>query len=109
MHESYGDVVLRHMDDLKLSDEQIGKIARIHQNNQQKIRDIGKKLRETRTSAYRLFLNPASDEAAIRNAAKDHTAAFDALVETALKSRAAIDAVLTQEQLNRLKSLKAEP
>jgi Spy/CpxP family protein refolding chaperone len=104
--ESYGDVVLRHADALKLSDEQVGKIARIHQNNQEKIGEIGKKLRATRKSAYHLFLNPASDEAAIRKAAKEHTAAFDELVETALKSRAAINAALTPEQLNQLKSFQ---
>jgi Spy/CpxP family protein refolding chaperone len=108
-HESYGDVVLRHADDLKLSDEQIGKIVRIHQDNQRKIKDIGRRLRETRNSAYALFLNPGSDEAAIRKAAKDHTAAFDELVETALKTRAAINAILTPDQSNQLKSFKAEP
>jgi len=108
-HESYGDVMLRHIDELKLSDEQIGKIVRIHQNNQQKIKEIGKRLRETQKSAYRLFLNPASDEAAVRKAAKDHAAAFDTLVDTAMNSRAAINAVLTPEQLNQLKSLGAEP
>ncbi|WP_168175371.1 Spy/CpxP family protein refolding chaperone [Methylocaldum sp. 14B] len=108
-HESYENVMLRHVNELKLSDEQIGKIVRIHQDNQQKIKEIGKKLRETQRSAYRLFLNPASDEAAIRIAAKNHSAAFDALVNTALSSRAAINAVLTPEQLNQLKSLGAEP
>jgi Spy/CpxP family protein refolding chaperone len=108
-HESYGDVVLRHIDDLKLSDEQIGRIARIHYTHQQKMEDIGQRLRETRKSAYEMFLTPSSDEAAIRQAAKDHTAAFDELVDTALKSRAAINAVLTPEQMNRLKSFKAEP
>lgn len=108
-HESYGDVMLRHIIELKLSDDQIGKIVRIHQDNQQKIKEIAKKLRETQRSTYKLFLNPASDEAAIRNAAKHHTAIFDTLVDTALSSRAAINAVLTPEQLNRLKTLKAEP
>jgi Spy/CpxP family protein refolding chaperone len=108
-HESYGDVMLRHIDDLKLSDEQIGKIVRIQQSDQQKIKEIGKRIREAQKSAYRLFLNPASDEAAIRKAAKDHAAAFDTLVNTAMNSRAAINAVLTPEQLNQLKSLGLEP
>jgi Spy/CpxP family protein refolding chaperone len=108
-HESYGDVVLRHIDDLKLGDEQIGRIARIHHANQQKMEDIGQRLHETQKSAHALFLTPSSDEAAIRKTAKDHTAAFDELVDTALKSRAAINAVLTPEQLNQLKSFKAEP
>lgn len=107
--EGYGEVVLRHTDELKLSDEQIGKIVRIHQANQRKIGEIGAKLHAARRTAYSLFLNPANDEAAIRNAAREHAAAFDELVDTALKSRAAIHAVLTPEQLNQLKSFKTEP
>lgn len=107
-HKGYAEVVLRYTDQLKLSDEQIGKITRIHQDNQQKIEEIGKKLRESMKRAHELFLNPASDEATIRKAAKEHTAVFDELVETALKSRNAINAILTPEQLNQLKSLKIE-
>lgn len=98
--ESYGDVVLRRVGDLALSDEQIGRITRIHLENQRKIRDIGWRLREARDSAYALFLAPSSSEAAIRQAARSHTAASDELVATALESRAAIDAVLTTEQGN---------
>jgi len=108
-NESYGDVMLRHIDELGLSDEQIGKIVRIRQNNQQKAKEIAKKFRETQKSALRFLLNPATDEAAIRKAAKDHSVAFDALVDTAMRSRTAINAVLTPEQLNRLKSLRDEP
>ena len=107
--ESYGDVVLRHMDVLKLSDEQIGRILRIHEENQRKIKELGRKLRELRKFAYELFLNPASDEPAIRKVGKDHNAAFDELVDTALKSRAAINAVLSPEQLSQLKSRKPSP
>lgn len=107
-HESYGDVVLRHIDTLKLNDEQVGRIERIHRENQARIEEIAKTLRETRHAAYQHFLNPASDEAAVRKAAKEHTAAFEELVETALKSRAAINAVLTPDQANQLKSLKLE-
>lgn len=107
--ESYGDVVLRHINELKLSDEQVGKIARIHRENQIKVEGIARKLRESRRTAYELFLKPASDESVIRKAAKDHTAAFDELVDTALKSRAAMNDVLTTDQLNQLKSFKVEP
>ena len=107
-HKGYAEVVLQHMDDLKLSDEQIGKITRIHQSNQKAVEELGKKVRESMKSAHELFLSPSSDEATIRKAAKEHTAAFDELVETALKSRNAINALLTPEQLQKLKSLKAE-
>jgi len=105
-HKSYAQVVLEHTDELKLSDEQIGKITRIHQETQRKVDEINKKLHETMRKAHETFLNPASDEEAIRKAAKEHAAAFDELVDTTLKARNAINAILTPEQLQKLKSLK---
>ena len=47
------------------------------------------------------FLNPEADEASIRKEAKEHAAV--------LKDRAAVNAVLTPEQLKPLKSLKSAP
>lgn len=107
-HKGYAEIVLQHIDELKLTDEQIGKITRIHQQNQQKITDIVKRAKESMTAAHSAFLNPAADEASIRKAAQEHTAAFNELVETALKSRNAINALLTPEQLQKLKTLKSE-
>jgi Spy/CpxP family protein refolding chaperone len=108
-HKGYAEIVIQHIQELKLTDEQIGKITRIHQENQQKVAGIGNRVKESMKAAHNTFLNPASDEAAIRKAAQEHTAAFNELVETALKSRNAINAVLTPEQLQKLKSLKSEP
>jgi periplasmic protein CpxP/Spy len=108
-HKGYAEIVLQHIQELKLTDDQIGKITRIHQENQQKVADIGKRVKESMKAAHDAFLNPASDEAAIRKAGQEHMAAFNELVETALKSRNAINADLTPEQLQKLKSLKSEP
>jgi protein CpxP len=108
-HHSYGQVVLERTDELKLSDEQIGKITRMQQENQRKVGDVNKKLHESMRKAHEAFLNPASDEEAIRTAAKEHAAAFDELVETTLKARNAINGILTPEQLQKLKSSKTKP
>jgi Spy/CpxP family protein refolding chaperone len=108
-HKGYAEVVLKHLGDLKLSDEQVGKITRIHQDNQAALETLGKKLRDSMRSAHELYLNPSSDEASIRKAAKEHNAAVDELVETALKSRNAINAVLTADQLQKLQTYKTAP
>ncbi len=108
-HKGYADVVLKFADELKLSDEQVGKISRIHMANQKKMMELGPKLHETLKAAHEVYLNPASDEAAIRKAAKAHNAVFDELVETALKTRSEINAILTPEQLKQLQSKKAAP
>lgn len=106
-HESYGDVIFRHADELRLTDEQIGKIYRIHQANQQRIGGISRKVNDATAWAHEIFLDPSKDEAAIRQAAKAHSAAFEELLETALKTRKDINAVLNPDQLAKLPTLKS--
>jgi len=60
-------------------------------------------------ATHEVYLNPASDEAGIRKAAKEHSTAFEQLLETNLKARSEINAVLTPEQLKTLQSQKIEP
>lgn len=107
--KGYADVVLQYGGELKLTDEQIGKITRIHMENQKKVDELGPKLHETLKAAHEVYLNPASDEAAIRKAAKEHSVAFEEFLEVTLKSRNAINAVLTPEQLKQLQSKKTTP
>lgn len=106
-HESYGDVILRQGEELQLTDEQIGKIYRLHRANQQRIKGIGQKVNDATAWAHAIFLDPSKDETAIRQAAKAHSAAFDELVESALKTRREINAILTPEQLAKLPALKS--
>ncbi len=108
-HEGYADVVLRHAGELKLSDEQIGKITRIHLANQKKFEELGPRLHETLKEAHNVYLDPTSDDNAIREAAKKHSVVFDDLLETGLKSRKEINAALTPDQLKQLQSKKAAP
>ena len=108
-HKGYADIVLQYTNELKLNDEQIGKITRIHQESQKKIEELGPKLHESLKATHEVFLNPASDEAAIRKSAKEHTKIFEELIETGLKSRNEINAVLTPEQLKQLQTKKVTP
>jgi len=108
-HRSYADVVLKFADELKLSDEQIGKITRVNQANQQQMDELGPKMHETIRATHETFLDPASDEASIRKVAKAHTDAFEQLLELNLKARKEINAVLTAEQLKLLQGKKLPP
>ena len=107
--KGYADIVLQYANDLKLSDEQIGKITRIHQAAQKSMEELGPKMHDSLKATHEVFLNPASDEAAIRKTAKEHTSLFNELVETALKSRNEINAVLTTDQLKQLQAKKVTP
>jgi Spy/CpxP family protein refolding chaperone len=102
----YAQVILDHADELKLTDEQVGKITRIHQENQARAEELGKKLHESMRETHEAFLNPASDEAAIKQKAQAHTTAFNEFLATALKLREAVNTVLTPSQRDQSKSLK---
>ena len=108
-HNGYADIVLQYTNELKLTDEQIGKITRIQQSSRPKMEELGPKLHESLKATHEAFLNPASDEAAIRKAAQEHSRIFNELVETGLKSRNEINAVLTTDQLKLLQTKKAAP
>ena len=64
------------------------------------------KVNDATAWAHEIFLDPSRDEAAIRQAAKAHCAAFDELLDTALETRKDINAVLNADQLAKLPALK---
>jgi Spy/CpxP family protein refolding chaperone len=103
---SYGDLILNHVNELKLSDDQVGKITRIQQDTRKKLEEVGGRVRDTRRETHQGFVSPSVDEAAVRRAAEAHGSAFMELVDTALKARTAINAVLNAEQLQKLKALR---
>jgi hypothetical protein len=87
----------------------MGKIYRIHQANQHRIRGISQKVNDATAWAHEIFLDPSKDETDIRQAAKAHSAAFDELFDTALKTRKEINAIFNTDQLAKLPALKSAP
>lgn len=104
-HEGYTHLVLSEADELKLTDEQLGKIMRVRLQHKKTYREIMKKMHESMSEEYKDFLNPSTEDAVIRKVAKERAAAFDQLVEEALKERDEVNAVLTPEQKKQLESV----
>jgi len=105
-HRGYAQVILGHATELKLTDDQIGKITRIHQESQNQTQALGKALRDSMRETHEIFLNPSADEAGIKEKAQAQTSAFNAFLEAGLKSREAVNGTLTPTQREQLKSLK---
>ena len=106
--KGYAHTVLMHAEALKLSDEQLGKIVRIKMRHQTAHQDLMERLHKSMMSAREGMMDPSAEEAGIRKAGKEHAEAFAAMIEDALKERGEVNAVLTPEQLDQLKSLKKE-
>jgi Spy/CpxP family protein refolding chaperone len=106
--KGYAHTVLMHAEALKLSDEQLGKIVRIKMRHQKAHQDLMERLHKSMMSAREGMMDPSAEEAGIRKASKEHAEAFKAMIEDAIKERNEVNAVLTPEQRDQLKSLKKE-
>lgn len=102
---TYSRAVLAHAEELKLSDEQMGKIMRIELRHRTEHKKIMRRMHKSMHQARRGLMDPAADLAEIRKASKEHSQAHEEMIEDRIKVRDEVHAVLTPEQLDRLKSL----
>jgi Spy/CpxP family protein refolding chaperone len=105
-HAGYTSMVLSRAEELKLSDEQLGKTLRVQQQHRTAYKAIMGKLHKSMQEGYKEYMDPNADEAAIRKAAQEHAAVFNKLVEEGLKEREEVNAVLTPAQKAQLLSIK---
>lgn len=104
----YAERVVKRAEALMLSDEQLGKIVRIGMRHRKAREAQVARLHRSMRGAMRGVMNPSPTLQAVRKAVHDHTEAFEALIRTALKERAEVDAVLTSAQRGRLMSLNRQ-
>jgi hypothetical protein len=90
---SYAHAVLAHAEDLKLSDEQMGKIVRIELTHRKEHQAIMERMHKSMHAAHRGLMDPAADLAGIRKASKDHSQAHEDMVKDKIKAREEIHAV----------------
>jgi len=104
----YAHLIVSHADSLKLNDEQIGKIVRLHLKNKKEHEQLMKKLKESMKTFQKESTKPSASDDRLRQLGKDHADAFHSMVEHHIKERHAIHAILSDEQKNQLKSMKME-
>jgi Spy/CpxP family protein refolding chaperone len=107
MH-SYAHMVTLHADALKLTDEQLGKLTRLHLQQMKTHQEIMHKLHKSMMDFHQESMKPAADENTLRNFGKDHANAFSEMVEQGIKARGEVNAILTTEQQAQLKAMKMD-
>lgn len=108
MRHDYAHVIISHADTLKLTDEQLGKIVRLHLKNKATHEELKHRLREDMHTFRHESMNPGASDEQLRSMAKNHIDDFNAMVEHHIKERQAIHAVLSDQQRALLKSIKAD-
>lgn len=105
-HSGYAHAVLFKAEELNLSDNQLGTIMRSHLEHQKAQKTLMKKMYHSMAEAHNGLMNPATEDDVIRATAKKHDEIFNKLVENALKERSEVNGVLTEDQKNKLISMK---
>ncbi len=104
----YAHMVISHTDKLKLSNEQLGKIVRLHLKYKQEHKQLKEKLKKNMKAFKKESIKPNTSDARLHQLGKDHTDAFNAMVEQLIKERNAIDAVLSNDQKKQLDTMKMD-
>jgi len=104
----YAHMVISHTDALKLSNEQLGKIVRLHLKNEKEHEQLKEKLKESMQAFKKESMKPSTTDARLHKLGKDHTDAFNAMVEHHIKERQTIHAILSEDQKKQLNTMKMD-
>ena len=103
---SYANMIATHADELNLSDAQLGRFIRLHQKNSQEHKQFKKKIHQGMKSLHHAGMKPSTDDATLRKLGNEHVEAFNAMLEQHIKNRNVVNAILTAEQREQLKTMK---
>jgi len=104
----YAHMIISHTDELKLTNEQLGKIVRLHLKYDKAHEEVKHALQDGMKAFKKESLNPAASDDQLRDLSKAVTTAFNKMAEHHIKERHAIHAVLTEAQKNQLATLKMD-
>lgn len=105
---SYAQLIASQADALALTDEQLGKITRIHIKDAAAFGKAKHQAKESMHDFMEASMKPATDDETIRKFGKKHNATFSDMIEQRINERKAVHAVLTADQMNKLKTLKMQ-
>ncbi len=98
----YAHMIIFHADKLKLTNEQLGKLVRLHLKHEEAHKKIKEKLKDSMHAFKKAKMDPSSTDEQLSSLGKDHANAFNAMVEHHIQERRAIHNVLSAEQKNQL-------
>ena len=104
----YAHLIIAHADTLKLSDEQLGKIVRLHLKHEQEQERLKEKVKKSMKAFKKASMSPGTSDAQLSKLGKDHTDAFNAMVDFHINERKDIHSVLTEAQRKTLETLKMD-
>lgn len=102
----YAHMIIFHADALKLTNDQLGRLVRLHLKHEKEHKKIKEKLKESMHAFKKAKMDPSSTDEQLLSLGKDHANAFNAMVEHHIQERRAIHNVLSADQKNQLNTIK---
>lgn len=103
---SYAKMIASQAEALQLTDEQLGKIVRLHMQGQKEHQKLKEKMHKSHHAFKDAGMQPSTDDATLDKLAKEHATAQQAMLDYHLNERKAVHGILTAEQLSKLKTIK---
>ena len=104
----YAHMIIFHADELKLTNDQLGRLVRLHLKHEKEHKKIKEKLKESMHAFKKAKMDPSSTDEQLANLGKDHANAFNAMVEHHIQERRAIHNVLSADQKSQLNTIKMD-
>jgi hypothetical protein len=86
----------------QLSNEQLGKIARLHMQDAKEHEKIKEKMHKSHHAFRKAKMQPGTEDVTLRKLGKVYADAFTAMVEYHIKERKAVHDILTLDQMEKL-------
>ncbi len=102
----YAHMIIFHANELKLTNEQLGRLVRLHLKHEAEHNKIKDKLKESMHAFKKAKMDPSSTDEQLLSLGKDHANAFNAMVEHHIQERRAIHNVLSADQKSQLNTIK---
>tara|TARA_Y100001936_G_C16091385_1_gene686504 strand:- start:3407 stop:4006 length:600 start_codon:yes stop_codon:yes gene_type:complete len=106
--KSYAHMVAMHADKLNLSDNQLGRLIRLHKKHSNEYKKIKKKIYRNLKILNYSGMSFGADELFLRTLGDEHLNIFKSLLDQHIRNRKVINTILTDEQKNQLKKMKID-
>lgn len=104
----YAHMILSHADALKLTDEQLGKITRLHLKHKQEHQKLMQDMQKSMKTFKKECMKPGTSDDQLHKLGQDFKNALTKMIEFHIKERQAVHAILSDDQKNQLKTLKMD-
>lgn len=107
-HHDYAHMIIFNADTLKLSNEQLGEIVRLHLKHKKEHKQLKASIKENMMAFKKETTTLGSSDNQLKKRGEAFAGALDAMINFHVQERKALHAILTAEQIKQLDTIKID-